>query len=157
MTNENSDTVQSSNVVELAPPFLLRVGAALIDYIVFLFLPLASLVTESLIGGTGLGIASDRTVWFLAFVIGFVNCVFVPQIGGQSIGKMLTGIRIVSSDLSDLGRIRLLLRQTLGYLLTIATLGLGFLAAAVLPSGRSLHDAVLGTATVRARKSLVEI
>lgn len=157
MTNENSDTLQTSDFGSLAPPFLLRVGAALIDYIVFLVLPLISLVTETSIGGQGLGIATDRTVWFLACVIGFCNCVLLPQFGGQSIGKMLTGIRIVSTNLGELSRVRLIIRQTIGYLVTIGTLGIGFLIAAVLPSGRTLHDVLSGTVTVRARKTTVRV
>jgi len=157
LANESTDTLPTSDIETLAPPFLLRVGAALVDYIIFLMLPLTSLVTETTVGGQGLGIFSDRTIWFLAFVMCFCNCVLLPQIAGQSVGKMLTGIRIVSSDLTDLRRFRLLVRQTIGYLLTVATLGLGFLVAAILPSGRTLHDAISGTATIRARKTLVRI
>jgi uncharacterized RDD family membrane protein YckC len=141
----------------LIPPFLLRVGAGLIDYIIFLILPLAGLISERTVGNNGLGILSDRTVWLLSFVIGFINCVLLPQIAGQSLGKMITGIRIVSSGLEDMGRIRLFVRQTIGYALTLATFGIGFLAAAVLPSGRTLHDVISGTRTLRARKTLVKI
>lgn len=157
MKNESTDNQGSIDLVALSPPFFLRVGAALVDYIVFLALPLTSLVTETTVGGQGLGLFTDRTIWFLACLVGFVNCVIFPQIAGQSVGKMLTGIRIVSSDLGELRRVRLLVRQTLGYLLTVATLGIGFLASAFVPSGRALHDAIAGTTTVRARKTLVRI
>ena len=157
MTKANDDTMTEEQMTELAPPFLLRVGAVLIDYIVFLVLPLGSLVSERMLGGAGLGLMSDRTVWLFACVIGFVNCVVFPQIGGQSVGKLMTGIRIVSSGTGELGRFRLFLRQTVGYLVTLGTLGLGFLVAAILPSGRTLHDAIFATTTVRARKTLVRV
>lgn len=157
MEQEATNNQGSVDLVELSPPFFLRVGAAFIDYIVFLALPLASLVTETTVGGSGLGVFSDRTIWFLACVVGFANCVLLPQIAGQSIGKMLTGIRVVSNDLGELRRVRLFVRQTLGYFVTLATFGIGFLAAAVIPSGRSLHDYISGTTTVRARKTLVRV
>lgn len=135
----------------------MRVGSVLIDYIVFLLLPLGSLLIEVTVGGSGLGIMTDRTVWFIACIIGFANCVVVPMIGGQTLGKIATGSRIVASDLGDVGRLRLFLRQTVGYVLTLATLGVGFLVAAILPSGKTLHDAVFGTLVVRARKSIIRI
>jgi uncharacterized RDD family membrane protein YckC len=46
----------------------------------------------------------------------------------------------------------MLLRNTIGYVLTVATLGLGFLIAAITPSGRALHDYVAGTIVIRGRR-----
>ena len=141
---------------DLAPPFLLRVGSLIADYIIFLALPLIGLLSQRLLGGNGLGIVSDRTVWLLAVILAVLNIVFLPLIAGQTIGKILTGIRIVKADGSPAGYGSLFVRQTFGYLATIATLGIGFMIAAGNTSGRSLHDYIAGTVTVRARRRIVK-
>jgi uncharacterized RDD family membrane protein YckC len=43
-------------------------------------------------------------------------------------------------------------RDVVGYALTVLTLGFGFLIAAVIPSGRALHDYIAGTIVIRGRK-----
>jgi uncharacterized RDD family membrane protein YckC len=43
------------------------------------------------------------------------------------------------------------LRHTLGYLVSLLTLGLGFLLAAFDAEGRALHDRIAGTVVVRER------
>lgn len=140
---------------DFQPPFLLRFGAVIIDYIVLLILPLAGLLSGKLIGGSGLGLVTDRTLWLLAVVLAGVNTVILPLFSGQTTGMLITGIRIVKNDGSPLSIFPVLVRQTLGYLLTLATFGLGFLVAAVNSSGRTLHDFLTGTTVVRARKRLI--
>ena len=168
MTSVNSETLNSSDalrssiispepVVDFAPPFLLRVGSLLVDYIIFLALPLTGLVSDRLMGGNGFGVFTDRTIWLLAVILSVVNIVFLPLIAGQTFGKILTGIRIVKADGSPSGRGSIFVRQTIGYLLTLATLGIGFLVSALNPSGRSLHDYIAGTVTVRAQRRLVKV
>jgi len=140
---------------DFQPPFLLRFGAVIIDYIVLLILPLAGLLSDKLVGTGGFGIFTDRTLWLLAVILAGANTVLLPLFSGQTIGMMISGIRIVKNDGSPLGLFAVLFRQTLGYLLTLATFGLGFLLAAVNTSGRALHDFLSGTTVVRARKRLV--
>jgi len=142
--------------IDFRPPFLLRLGSILIDYIVLLIIPLSGLLFERLVGG-GFGVVSDRTLWLLGFVLAGVNVVLLPVIGGQTVGKMLTGIRIVMSDGGMVSIKGMVLRQTIGYLISIATLGLGLFIAGLNTSGRSLHDFIFGTVVVRARKTLVSV
>ncbi len=157
MNHSIDESASTGQLEDLAPPFLLRVGAALIDYIVFLLLPLAGLVSERALGGMGFGLFTDRTIWFLACTIGFLNCVILPLVSGQTLGKFITGIRIIKRDGSQASRFALLIRQTVGYLITLATFGIGFIVCAMLPSGRTLHDALAGTVTIRARRTLVKV
>lgn len=140
---------------DFQPPFVLRFGAVMIDYIVLLIPPLAGLLSDKLFGGMGLGIFTDRTLWLIAVVSAGANVVLLPLFLGQTLGMALTGIRIVKNDGSPVGAFAVFVRQTLGYLLTLATFGLGFLLAAVNSSGRTLHDLLTGTTVVRARKRLV--
>ncbi|MBA3769356.1 MAG: RDD family protein [Blastocatellia bacterium] len=143
--------------IDFRPPFLLRLGSILIDYIVLLVIPLSGLLFERLVGGVGFEVVSDRTLWLLAFVMAGVNVVLLPLVGGQTIGKMLTGIRIVMRDGGTVSVKGMVLRQTIGYLISIATLGLGLFIAGLNTSGRSLHDFIFGTVVVRARKTLVSV
>jgi uncharacterized RDD family membrane protein YckC len=70
--------------------------------------------------------------------------------GGQTLGKMAAGIRVVAADESqplDLSRAML---RTLLWVLLAAPAGLGFLTALVTSDRRGLHDRVAGTRVVRA-------
>ena len=69
--------------------------------------------------------------------------------GGQTLGKMVVGIRVVpaESDASlDLGRAFL---RTLTWLVLAAPVGLGFLSALFARDHRGLHDRFAGTRVVR--------
>ena len=59
---------------DFQPPFLLRLGSAIIDYIVLLILPLTGLLSEKLVGGSGFGVFSDRTLWFLRSSVSRSKC-----------------------------------------------------------------------------------
>jgi uncharacterized RDD family membrane protein YckC len=86
-------------------------------------------------------------VWIINF-IGF------PLFRGQTLGKMVAGITIVKRDGTPVRLGSIVLRNIVGYLLSVITLGIGFLIAAVNGSGRALHDYVAGTIVVHARKRL---
>lgn len=65
-------------------------------------------------------------------------------VGGQTVGKMLLGIRVVATGGGPLGLGPALLR-TLAYVLSAIPLGLGFLMAGLRNDGRALHDLMAGT------------
>ena len=70
--------------------------------------------------------------------------------GGQTLGKMAAGIKVVSAvpgATLDLGRA--LVRELLWFVLAIPA-GLGFLSAAFSQDHRGLHDRFAGTRVVRA-------
>ena len=70
--------------------------------------------------------------------------------GGQTLGKMAVGIRVVPADDEpsiDLGRAFL---RTLVWVLLAVPAGLGFLTALFSPNHRGLHDRFAGTRVVRA-------
>jgi uncharacterized RDD family membrane protein YckC len=70
--------------------------------------------------------------------------------GGQTLGKMVTGIRVVAAEESeslDPGRAVL---RTLLWLVLAVPAGLGFLTALASRDHRGLHDRVAGTRVVRA-------
>ena len=70
--------------------------------------------------------------------------------GGQTLGKMAAGIRVVSAESEtslDLGRAFL---RTFMWLLLAVPAGLGFLSAIISRDHRGLHDRFAGTRVVRA-------
>jgi len=139
---------------DFAPPFLLRLGSVLIDYIIFLLFPVGGLVSDHLFTG-GLGIFVDKTLWLIAVIITLINLQVLPLFMRQTIGMMVTGLRIVKNNGQHASWLAVLVRQTLGYLLTFATGGLGFLWCIFSSRGRALHDYICGTIVIRA--SLKEV
>ncbi len=70
--------------------------------------------------------------------------------GGQTLGKMATGIKVVATEPEgaiDLGRA---LKRTVAWLVLAMPAGLGFLTAVVSRDHRGLHDRFAGTRVVRA-------
>ncbi|MER3632116.1 MAG: hypothetical protein C4325_08110 [Blastocatellia bacterium] len=78
----------------------------------------------------------------------------LPLVTGQSLGKMATGIRIVdlTGRMPSFGKI--LLRQTIGYLLIAGSFGIGFLISALSKKGRALDDYLAGTVVVHGQPKL---
>jgi uncharacterized RDD family membrane protein YckC len=138
-------------------PFFLRCGALLTDYIVMVSVPVLALLLGRYLGNAGpvlLGGTLVEAGWLIAILIGFANLIILPMISGQSIGKMLTRLRIVRTDGSSATKRSIVLRQTLGYALSFATFGLGFLFALVDRRGRALHDFLSGTVVIFADRRI---
>ena len=73
-------------------------------------------------------------------------CAFTA-IGGQTIGKMAMGLRVVTDDGEPVDAARAI-RRTLAGTVSTAVLGLGFIPALLGPGGRALHDHVAHTKVV---------
>lgn len=86
-------------------------------------------------------------VAFLALLNGGY-LVALTAAAGQTMGKMATGIRVVPEGNGELDTGRAVLRAAAS-LLSIATLGAGFLPALLRPGGRTFHDRIAGTRVVR--------
>lgn len=154
-----ADTSARSVVVEgfvpddLHAPFMLRLGSMLIDYMLIMILPVLGLFSVHTFGD--LGIVTDRTIWFFSFLLFLFNIIVLPALSGRSVGKALTGLRIVNMD-GTLPRHRTILyRQTVGLLLSAITLGLGFFYSIINRRGRSFHDYLAGTIVVSGRRRIV--
>lgn len=135
----------------LRAPFALRCAALSIDYIILLIFP-AGWLTFGKLFGEGNTAALGTSIWVVGIAFFVANFLLLPFFRGQSIGKMLTGITIVNANGTDLSFGRLLIRNTIGYLITLLTGGLGFVISALNASGRTLHDLLSGTIVVHGRK-----
>lgn len=144
--------VVNFDVERLKAPFLLRCGALLIDYIILISVPVISLLLGRMSGADpSKFLQSANTGWLIMILLALTNLVVLPMISGQTIGKILTGLRIVKADGSPASFSRLLVRHLIGYPLTALTVGIGFLFSALTGGGRALHDYLAGTIVVYGR------
>ena len=153
------DIVNAFVPAQLKAPFALRCAALCIDYIVLVSIPVVTLLVGVYFGGTATsrtGGISNSTGWILGALLCLTNFFILPAVSGQSIGKMLAGIRIVKMDGRNISFSTVLIRNLIGYVLTAITLGLGFLLASVGKNGRALDDLLAGTVVVYARKRVRE-
>jgi uncharacterized RDD family membrane protein YckC len=162
LTTERTVQIKPSSevVVEFSPaalraPFALRCAALFIDYILIVAIPVLGLVIDRLIGD-GAGKFSNNTAWLIAVLLGVSNLLIFPALSGQTLGMMMCRLRIVRTDGGDASVTRVIIRNTLGFLLTALTLGIGFILAAFTPAGRALHDYVAGTIVIFGNKRILK-
>ena len=158
---ETSTTVKRAKPVEkitgfdpalMHAPFLLRCCALTVDYIIFILVPVVGLIFNRFVGASAAqgNSMTSNTVWFFAVLLVLCNLIVLPAMTGQTLGMLLSGLRIVRTDGREASVNSLVIRNTLGYLLTILTAGAGFFLAAIDSKGRALHDLVARTVVVNA-------
>jgi len=133
-------------------PFFLRCAALFIDYMILVAVPVSWLLFLKFFsdGSTKAGISI--AVWLFVLIAWVINFLALPLFRGQTIGKMMAGIAIVNTDGTPVRLGRLILRNTVGYFVTMLTFGIGFFLAAINTSGRALHDLLAGTIVVAGRR-----
>ena len=139
----------------LKAPFLLRCGAILIDYILIVSIPIISLLVSRLMGIPDAKLLNNEFTnlgWLLTVLLALTNLIIFPLFSGQSIGKIFTGLQIVSRNGTEATFKQLLLRHLVGYPLTILSLGLGFLFSLFNQKGRALHDFLAGTMVIYGKR-----
>lgn len=154
-------SVRSEIVVDFEPerlkaPFLIRCGALFIDYILLISVPVMSLLIGRLTGDPAKLLNSEviNAGWLIMILLALTNFVILPMFSGKSIGKFLTGLRIVNKDGNLASFTSILIRHLIGYPLTILTAGLGFLLSLFNRKGRALHDYVSGTMVIYATRKI---
>lgn len=146
-----SETIVGFSAEELKAPFLLRCAAFSIDYMLLVFLPAAWLMFGEVFGMSTTG-GIGTTVWSVAIIVFVANFLIFPLAMGRSLGKVLSGLTVVNMDGTRIRPAKILIRNTLGYLITVGTAGIGFIIAAFNSSGRTLHDILTGTVVIRGNK-----
>ncbi len=139
----------------LKAPFLLRCGAILIDYILLVSVPVVSLIIGRYYEYDGLKLLNSEVTnigWLILTLLILTNFIIFPLFSSQTLGKFLTGIKIVRTDGSAPSVGRLLIRHLIGYPLTMLTFGVGLLFAILNSRGRALHDFLAGTVVVYGRR-----
>lgn len=130
--------------------FWIRVVAAVAD-LVFVFIVQFSLgfVGARVWGAEVEGYAIFQVLVVL-FTIAFtaLYTTLLHAMTGQTLGKMLVGVRVVATDGAPLPIGAALLRY-FGYFASMATLGLGFVMAGLRRDKRALHDLIAGSRVER--------
>lgn len=152
--NEVVESYQSENEFDLTErraPFALRCGALMIDYIVPIgIIVLGTLLTRGAYGATGVSESSyDKIGYITAVIITILNFYVLAPFTGRTIGKWATGLRIVKRNGQPAPIVSILLRHSVGYLLSTLLLFTGFILAALTSSGRALHDFLVGTVVIQ--------
>ena len=132
-------------------PFLLRFGALTFDYIIIVLIPVVFLLIGRFAGHDGSELLKsewNNLGWLIAIMVMVVNFALLPAMTAQTAGKMLTGLRIVSLDGTEVSLKKILLRQFIGGILMLFSLGMLMIIAALHPRGRALHDIITGTIVV---------
>lgn len=134
----------------LAPPSR-RILAALVDVALLAGLDAAVLYfTLRLLGLATAQIVELPLLPLVAFFL-LLNggyCIAFTAVGGQSIGKMALGIKVVSQEESGVPIGRATLR-TLAYFVSALPLGAGFLPGVISADRLALHDRLAHTRVVR--------
>ncbi|GAC1402393.1 MAG: RDD family protein [Pyrinomonadaceae bacterium] len=154
MESDGVRVLKSSPTKLRRAPFALRCGALLIDYILLIgIVAVATLFARAGGDKSFFGTATMTLGYMTLIVFALFNYVALAAWTGRTVGKWATGLRIIHADAQgvprEIGFARALLRHTVGYALSIITLGLGFLLAVFDKNGRTLHDFVAGTIVVQ--------
>ncbi len=94
-----------------------------------------------------LPVFASVTLLPLALLLGVLYHVYFWSVKGATPGKELLDLRVVAEDGSSPIPLASALRRALGYLLSAASLGIGFLMVAF--GGRGLHDRIASTRVVK--------
>lgn len=157
---KNEKNIVNFDAERLKAPFSLRCGAILIDYILLVTIPVASLLIGRFFDYDGAKLLNSEVSnvgWLIAILLALTNFFIFPLLTGQSIGKMLTGLKVVKTDGSEANLKNLLIRHLIGYPLMFLTLGLGFLISVFNRNGRALHDFLAGTVVIYGRRQIKEV
>jgi len=137
--------------VRYRAPFALRCGALLIDYILLALILTFSIMVARLMGGGArmAGGTAEKIGIVITLVVAVLDLVVLAGLTGKTVGKWTTGLRIESIHGGPPGIGWALLRHFVGYPTSLVPLGVGFLIAAVNPTGRAIHDIIANTVVVR--------
>jgi len=148
---ERGSVVVEARRRRVRAPFSLRCGALLVDYtLAVAIIAFATLLARTLGGSARMtGEATLGFGYLVSLGVILLNFLVLPVFTGATVGKWATGLRIERQSGERLGFGHATLRHTVGYLVSLLTLGLGFLLAAFDSEGRALHDRIAGTIVVR--------
>jgi len=94
-------------------------------------------------------------VWTFTFVFAAAYTTVLHALFGQTVGKMIVGVRVVVGEDGVPPSFGASLLRYVAYFVSFATLGLGYVMAALRHDKRALHDLIAGTRVERVPRALV--
>jgi uncharacterized RDD family membrane protein YckC len=126
-----------------------RLAAALIDHSILLAIDAIVIYFTARMAGLGRAELQLLPIVPMAIFLGLLKLSYFTAftaIGGQTIGKMAVGIKVIAE--SGMMDSALATRRTLAGVVSLLSLGLGFLPAFFGDDRRTLHDRLTGTRVV---------
>jgi len=87
-------------------------------------------------------------IFYIGFLIDGIYFTFFHGYSGQTVGKMIMGLRVVKTDGSPLGYATAF-KRWLGYFASSFILGIGYLMIAFTRDKQALHDKIADTYVIR--------
>ncbi|MBN1568185.1 MAG: RDD family protein [Acidobacteria bacterium] len=142
-----------SSDFETSPMMLLsRILSGLVDLIIIgLCMAFLILAADIFSGIKVLGLGSILSYAILFLLIFFLYSLFFFRISGQTIGMMITHLRVVTGFGAERPRIGRILFRCAAFLVSLFCFGLGLLWAFFDPDHRCFHDRLTDTRPVRIR------
>jgi uncharacterized RDD family membrane protein YckC len=146
-------TAETVALLMETPPLVSRVGAGAIDALLLLALDAAILYLTLRVTGLANTLADLQVlppIPFLGFLalIAFGYFASFTVAGGQTVGKMLTSVRVIGDDGRPIDAASGV-RRAAACMLVPLTLGLSYVPVLVTSDHRALHDRLAGTRVVR--------
>ncbi|NOV00342.1 RDD family protein [Paenibacillus planticolens] len=138
----NSET--RTNVERSYAGFWIRFVALLIDTIALQTV----FVILSLVTGTS-PLKPPASLSIIEYVIALIYYVTLTVYFGQTLGKMILGVRVVRNDGKPLSWGAVLLREIVGKFVSGIILLIGYIIAGMDSEKRALHDRMAGTRVVK--------
>jgi uncharacterized RDD family membrane protein YckC len=131
--------------------FWIRVVALVIDFVVFTLAELSMGLAARRVWGPGVRDSTmlQFTIFLFTLLFAAVYVILLHAATGQTIGKMLMGVRVVLLDGRPLPLGAALLRF-FAYAFSCLPLGFGYVMAGLRRDKRALHDLIAGTRVERA-------
>jgi len=131
--------------------FWIRALAALVDFVVFFVVYSSFKIVGARVAGVDLesSEALKPLASFFTLVFAGAYTSVLHHLAGQTIGKMLVGVRVVGEDGPPPFGAALL--RFVAYFASAATFTLGFVMAGLRRDKRALHDLIAGTRVERSR------
>jgi uncharacterized RDD family membrane protein YckC len=135
-------------MVETRPAgFWVRALAAALDVAIFFLVQASYGALAHLVWSTQVRDAWTLapTLWTFTFVFATVYTIVLHALFGQTLGKMIVGVRVVGGEDGVPPSFGASLLRYVAYFASCATLGLGYAMAALRHDKRALHDLIAGT------------
>jgi uncharacterized RDD family membrane protein YckC len=140
----------SANITTKYAGFWIRFVAVMVDGII-LVIPIGALqfLTSAVSLSSGLPSKTVSIISALVYLLvtwGYFS--LMTYFAGATLGKMLVGITVKSDDLGKLSFGRVILRETLGKIISQVTIYIGFIIAGFTKKKQGLHDMIARSVVV---------
>ena len=132
--------------------FWIRAVALALDFAIFSLVQASYGALAHLVGGTrvqDVWTLVPMLLWTFTFVFAAVYTTVLHALFGQTIGKMIVGVRVVVGEDGAPPSFGVSILRFVAYFTSCATLGLGYAMAGLRHDKRALHDLIAGTRVER--------